>query len=156
MKRLCDFYIRHAGLIGAVYCAIPALVWVIATSLFVGFREVYLLRLGLCLVFGCAIAAYLNRYGVNAWLCKHRSVNGPATVSDGALVGAAIGIGSALLPALSALIGTNHPEMAKTFIIVTYLSTALVGASMGSALAAIGRKFIDRTSTDGSEVALDG
>ncbi len=156
MKRLCDLYIRHAGLIGAAYCAIPALVWIIATSLFVGFREVYLLRLGLCLTFGCAIAAYLNRYGVNAWLCKHRSVNGPATVSDGALIGAAIGIGSALLPTLSALIRTNHPEMAKTFIIVTYLSTTLVGASMGSALAAIGRKYIDRISTDGPEVALDG
>ena len=156
MKRLCDIYIRRAGLIGAVYCAIPALAWIIVTSLFGAFREVYLLRLGLCLVFGCAISACLNRYGVNAWVCKHRSVNGPATVFDGALIGAAIGIGSALLPALSALIRTNHPEMAKTFIIVTYLSTTLVGAAIGSALAATGRKYIDRTSTDGSEVALDG
>ncbi len=146
MKRLCEFYIRRAGLIGAAYCAIPALVWVIATSLFVAFREVYLLRLGLCLVFGCAISAYLNRYGVNTWLCKHRSVNGPATVLDGALIGAAIGIGSALLPTLSVLIRTNHPEMAKTFIIVTYLTTTLLGVFMGSALAAIGRKYIDRTS----------
>ena len=144
MKRLCNFYIRHAGPIGAAYCAIPAIVWILATSALVGFREVYLLRLGLCLVFGCAIAAYLNRYGVNAWLCKHRSTIGPATVRDGALIGAAVGIGSALLPALTALIRTNHLKMAKTFIIVTYLGTALVGAVMGSMLAAIGRKYIDR------------
>lgn len=27
MKRLCDFYIRRAGLIGAVYCAVPNLGW---------------------------------------------------------------------------------------------------------------------------------
>jgi hypothetical protein len=144
MKRLCDFYIRHAGLIGAIYCAVPALVWIISTSLCVGFRQVYLLRLGLCLVFGCAIAACLNRYGVNAWLCKHRSTNGPATVLDGALIGAAVGIGSALLPTLTALIRTNHPEMAKTFIIVTYLATALAGAVIGSVLATVGRKYIDR------------
>ncbi len=151
MKRLCELYIRNAGLIGAGYCAIPALVWIVATSLCVGFREVYLLRLGLCLTFGCAISAYLNRYGVNIWLCRHRGVNGPASVFDGALIGAAIGIGSALLPALSALIRTNHPEMAKTFIIVTYLSTTLAGAAMGSILAVIGGRYIDRTATNGSE-----
>ncbi len=145
MKRLCDFYIQRASLIGAAYCAIPAIVWIVSASVAAGFREVYLLRLGLCLVFGCAIAAYLNRYGVNAWLCKHRSVNGPATVLDGTLIGAAIGIGSALLPALTALIRTNHPEMAKTFIIVTYLSATLLGAVMGSIIAAIGRKYVDRT-----------
>lgn len=155
MKRLCDFYIRHAGLIGASYCAIPALVWIIGTSLFVGFREVYLLRLGLCLVSGCTIAACLNRYGVQTWLCKHRSVSGPATIIDGALAGGAIGIGSALLPTLSALIRTNHPEMAKTFIIVTYLSATFAGIVIGAVLAAIGRKYVDRTSPAGSETAPD-
>ena len=155
MKRGCDFYIRHAGLIGAIYCAITAIIWFVATSLFVPFREVYLLRLGLCLVFGCTIAAYLNRYGVELWFCKHRSISGPATILDGVVVGAAVGVGSALLPALSALIRTNHPEMAKTFVIVTYLSATFVGAVIGAVLAAIGRKYVDRTSTGESEVAPD-
>ena len=93
MKRLCDLYIRHAGWIGAIFCAVPTLVWFVAMLISIPFREVYLLRLGLCLVVGCPIAAYLNRYGVNAWLCKHRSQTGPATTIDGVLVGAAIGIG---------------------------------------------------------------
>lgn len=144
MKRLCDLYIRHAGWIGAVFCAVPALVWFTATLLLIPLREVYLLRLGLCLVVGCPIAAYLNRYGVNAWLFKHRSPGGPATVVDGVLVGAAIGLGSALLPVLSALIKSNHPEAAKTFIIVSYLSVTLVGAIMGAVLALIARKHVDR------------
>ena len=155
MKRVCDFYIRQAGLIGAIYCAIPALIWFIATSLFVPFRGIYLLRLALCLVFGCTIAAYLNRYGLEIWLCKHRSVSGPARILDGALVGAAVGIGSALLPSLSALIRTNHPEMAKTFVIVTYLSATFVGAVIGTMLAAIGRKYIYPTSTGESDVGPD-
>jgi DNA-binding transcriptional ArsR family regulator len=72
MKRLCDFYIQHAGLIGAIFCIIPTLAWFIGMFITIPFREVYLLRIGLCLVFGSAIAAYLNRYGVETWLCKHR------------------------------------------------------------------------------------
>lgn len=145
MKRLCDLYIRHAGWIGAIFCAVPTLLWFIAMFWSIPFREVYLLRLGLCLGIGCPIAAYLNRYGVNAWLCKHRSPSGPATIVDGVLVGAAIGMGSTLLPVLSALISSNHLEAAKTFIIVSYLSATLLGAIVGAVLAVIGRKHVDRS-----------
>lgn len=145
MKRLCEFYIRHAAWIGAIFCAAPTFVWFGAMLLWIPFREVYLLRLGLCLAVGCPIAAYLNRYGVNAWLCKHRSPDGPAAIIDGMLIGAAIGIGSALLPVLSALIRTNHPEAAKTFVIVSYLSAAFLGTVLGAILAAIGRRYLDRS-----------
>jgi len=155
MKRLCDFYIRRAGSIGVIYCAAPNLVWFIAALLSVPFREVYLLRLGLSLVVGCAITAYLNRYGVEIWLCKHRSADGPATILDGVLVGAAIGFGSALLPTLSVLISSNHPELAKTVIIVTYLSATFVGAVFGAVLATIARKYVDRIPTGGGEVPRD-
>ena len=144
MKRLCDLYIRHAGLIGAIFCVIPTLVWFTGMFLTVPFREVYLLRLGLCLVFGSAIAAYLNRYGVETWLCKHRSVSGPATIIDGVLIGAAVGIGSALLPTLTVFIRTNHPEAAKTFVIISCLSVILVGVVIGGILAAIARKYVSR------------
>ncbi|MHC4094686.1 MAG: hypothetical protein ACYSU3_01385 [Planctomycetota bacterium] len=143
MKRLCDFYIRRAGLIGVFYCAVPSLVWFIDALLYIPFREVYLLRLGLSLVVGCTITAYLNRYGVEIWLCKHHSANGPATVLDGALVGAAVGIGSALLPMLSVLISSSQPEKAKTIIIITYLSATFVGAVFGAVLATIARKYVD-------------
>ncbi len=146
MKRLCDLYIRHAGLIGVIYYAIPCLGWSLVAMVSIPFREVYLLRLGLSLTFGCAISAYLNRYGLEMWLSKHRGKGGPATVCDGALIGAAIGIGSALLPTLSVLIKTNHPEMAKTAIIVTYLAATCAGGIIGSVLAAIGRKYVDRAS----------
>jgi len=149
MKRLCDFYIRNAGWIGAFFCAIPNLVWFIGVFLFVPFRGVYVLRLGLSLVIGSAIAAYLNRHGVETWLLKHRSASGPGTIMDGVLVGAAIGIGSALLPTLSVLIRSNHLEWAKTFVIVTYLSATLLGAIIGGVLASIARKYVDRTPTGG-------
>ena len=110
--------------------------------LFVPYRDVYLFRLVLCLVVGCPIGAYLNRYSVDMWLVKHRSDTGPATIFDGILNGAAVGIGTALLPALTALISTNHPEMAKTFIIVSYIAAALIGGIIGSMFAAVGRTYI--------------
>ena len=144
MKRLVDVYLRYAGLIGAVYCAVPSLGWFLVTVVFVRFREVYLLRLGLCLTIGCAIAAFLNRFGLEMWLTKHRSKDGPATVRDGALIGAAIGVGSALLPTLSAMIKTSNPDVAKTFIIVTYLSATLVGGVFGTVIAMIGRRHLER------------
>ena len=150
MKRLCDFYIRHAGLIGALYCAIPNIAWFIVALLCIPFREVYVLRLVLSLAIGCAIAAYLNRYGVEAWLSKHCGPNGPATILDGILIGAAIGVGSALLPTLAVLIRSNHLETAKTVIIVTYLSTAFLGMVFGAILAAIARKYIDTVPAAGS------
>lgn len=143
MKRLCDFYIRHAGLIGALYCAIPNIVWFVLALLFVPFREVYLLRLVLSLAVGCTIAAYLNRYGVETWLSKHRSPNGPATILDGVLIGAAIGIGSALLPTLSVLICSNHLETAKTAIIFTYLSATFLGGVFGALIARIAQKYVE-------------
>jgi len=145
MKRLCELYIRNAGWIGAGFCAVPSLVTFIIALLSIPFRGVYLLRMALCVVFGSAIAAYLNRYGVDTWLRKHRSAGGPATIADGALVGAAIGIGSALLPTLTVFIRTNHPETAKTFVIVTYLVVTLVGAVIGSVLASVARTYVDRS-----------
>ncbi len=145
MKRLCDFYIRHAGMIGAAYCAVPALAW-FTWMLFISFRQVYVFRLVLCLVFGCAIAAYLNYRGVQMWLCKHRSQQGPASIMDGVLVGAAIGMGAALLPSLTSLIYSNHLELAKSIIIITYVSAAFLGGVIGAILAVIGGKYIERDS----------
>ena len=69
--------------------------------------------------------------------------SGPAKISDGTLNGAAVGIGTALLPALTSLISTNHPEMAKTFIIVSYVASALVGGIIGTLFAALGRKYLE-------------
>lgn len=144
MKKLCDFYIKRAGLIGVIYCAAPNLIWFIMAFICIPFREVYLLRLCLSLVVGCTIAAYLNRCGVEIWLCKHRSTNGPATVLDGVLIGSAIGIGSALLPTLTILISSSNFERAKTIIIVTYLLVTLVGGVFGLILARIAQKYIDK------------
>ena len=142
MKKLCDLYIKRAGLVGVFHCALPAFGWFVSMLLFVPYRDVYLLRLVLCLAVGCPIGAYLNRYSVEMWLVKHRSDTGPAKIFDGTLNGAAVGIGTALLPALTALISTNHPEMAKTFIIVSYIAAALIGGIIGSMFAAVGRTYI--------------
>jgi CDP-diglyceride synthetase len=142
MKKLCDLYIQHAGWVGVFHCALPSLVWLGSMLVFVPFRGVYLVRLALCLAVGCPIGAYLNRYSVDMWLAKHRGDSGPAKIIDGTLNGAAVGIGTALLPALTSLISSNHPEMAKTFIIVAYIAAALVGAVIGSMVAAVGRKYL--------------
>ena len=142
MKKLCDLYIKRAGWVGVFHCALPALCWFVSMLVFVPFREVYLVRLALCLVVGCPIGAYLNRYSVDMWLVKHHSGSGSARIFDGTLNGAAVGIGTALLPALTSLIGSNHLEMAKTFIIVCYIASALVGGIIGSMVAAVGRKYI--------------
>lgn len=143
MKKIVDFYIAHPKLIGILYCAVPAVVWFAVVVATVPFRDVYLLRLALCLVIGCPIGAYLNNYGLDLWLMKHK-VAGPGKISDGALNGAAIGVGTALLPALTALISTNHPEEAKTFIIFVYVASALVGLMIGATAAVVGRDYIAR------------
>jgi hypothetical protein len=144
MRRWCDAYIRHAGLIGVLYAAVPALGWFIYSLVNPPFRDVYLLRLAIALVVGCGIGAYLNRFGLELWLLKHRSEKGPATVLDGALIGAAIGVGIAVLPPLTALISTNHLELAKTFIIVSWLVACSLGLLIGATLAIIGRACLKR------------
>jgi len=142
MKKLCELYIKRAGLVGIFHCAIPTIAWMGYILLMVPFREVYLLRLALCLFIGCPIGAYLNRHSVDMWLSKHQGSFGPAKIIDGTINGAAVGMGTALLPALTSLISTHHLEMAKTFIIVTYVASAAVGAIIGSMVSAVGRKYI--------------
>ena len=143
---MCDLYINRAGIVGIFHCAVPAIIWFVYVLITVPFREVYLLRLGLCLFIGCPIGAYLNRHSVDMWLAKHRGDSGPATILDGVVNGAAVGMGTALLPTLAALISTNHPEMAKTFIIVVYVASAFLGGIIGSMFATIGRKYISPVS----------
>ena len=142
MQGVVDGYIRKAGWIGACYCAIPSLVWFGGTVLVVPFRSVYVLRLALCLLVGCPLAARINRVGLELWLAKHRGPAGPATLLDGLFVGAAVGLGTALLPTLTTLIATNHAEMAKTFVIATYVAAAALGATLGLVFAVLGRKYL--------------
>ena len=144
MKRLCDLYIRRAGLIGALYCAVPTAAWLTGMFCMLPFRQVYVLRGILSLVVGSAVGAFLNRFGMSLWLIKHRSKDGPATMLDGMLIGAAIGVGIAFLPTLTSLIKTNHPEQAKAFIIISWLAATAVGACFGTTLGAVGRKHLDR------------
>ena len=151
MRRLCQLYIRRVKVFGVLYCAVPTLVWLLAVVATVPFRSVYVLRLGLSLVIGGWIGAELNRFGLSLWLTKHRSQDGPATVADGALIGAAIGVGTALLPPLTSLISTNHLELAKWFIICSWIGATVVGALIGSALAVIGRRHIERENVNAKE-----
>jgi len=144
MKRLCDGYIRHAGLVGALYAIVPVLIWFGLCLALIPFRQVYLLRMLLALVVGGAMGAWLNRFGLELWLLKHRSGQEPATILDGALIGAAIGVGIALLPPLTALIYTEHPVEALTFIIAAWLASCLIGGCIGALLASVGRQHVER------------
>lgn len=151
MKRACDFYIRHAGIIGALYCIVPTLAWFGVIFATVAFRDVYLLRLGLSLVVGGLIAAWVNHFGLWLWIAKHRSPRGPAGLIDGGLVGAAVGVGACFLPPLTSLIHSNHLDLAKTFVIVAWLAAPAFGAIIGMALAAVGRKHVGREWPAGRE-----
>jgi len=147
MNRLCEIYIRHAKLIGAFYCWVPTVAWFTAIMSAVPLREVYLLRLAVAFFVGGYVAARMNDYGVHLWLIKHRSKDGPATVADGILIGAGVGIGITLLPPLSSLIGTRHPEEAKLFIIIAWAAGVVFGGLIGGVLSSIGRKYLDLDAT---------
>jgi hypothetical protein len=143
MKLLCNFYIKHAGIIGAAYCLIPNIIWFMGAFIFGVFREVYLIRLVISLLIGCPLTGYLNRYGVEIWLCKHGSQKGPATMIDGILIGSAVGFGSAILPTLSVFINSSNFERAKTIIIITYLTVTCLGGILGLTLSIIAQKYLN-------------
>jgi hypothetical protein len=144
MKKMVGFYLSHPKLIGAIYCAVPSLGWFAFSLTTHAFREVYLLRLFICLAVGCPIGAYLNKYFLELWLLKHRSPMGPGKLSDGILNGGAIGLGIALLPALTPFISSSDIESAKTFVIAAYLGSAALGALVGGIVTVAGRDYIER------------
>ena len=150
LERACNGYIHNAQLVGVLYVVVPALLWYLWVAAVAPFRWVYPLRLVLSLAAGAPIGGFLNRSGLWLWIVKHRSPCGPATLTDGALIGGAVGFGCALLPALTSLIATNHPEAAKAFVIVAWAGAALLGAVIGIALAAIGRDRIEREWPEGA------
>ena len=143
MERFCAWYIQRAKLAGVFYGCVPTVVWFAIMMFIVPFREVYLLRLALAIVIGGYIAAHVNDYGVHLWLIKHRSKEGPATVVDGILIGAGVGIGTTFFPPITSLIATNHPEEAKLLIILSWSAGIVFGGLIGGMLASIGRKHLD-------------
>ena len=151
MKKLAEWYVRRAGLIGFLYCVVPVIAWFGSVFFLVPFREVYLIRLAISVLVGGPVGAVMNRLAVGLWVGKHRSTHGPGTFFDGLFVGAGTGIGVTLLPPLTALIGTNHPEMAKSFIIIAWLVAVLNGAIIGGVLSLIGRKHLARVNTGAGE-----
>ena len=151
MRRLCHFYIRWAGAIGALYCIVPSLIWFGGAFATLPFRPVYVLRMVLSLVVGTPVAAYANWFGVQLWLIKHRSDAGPATILDGSVIGAPVGMATAFVPPLTALIASNHPHEATVFIIVSWLIAIGIGTVFGGTLAAIGRKHLERSNAGKTE-----
>jgi hypothetical protein len=140
-KKGYNFYLKHAELIGAFYCAIPVLGWILWILFTSPFRQVYIFRLVLSLGIGCPIAAYLNRYGLKIWLMKNSSKTDSANILDGIIIGSSLGISIAILPSLTSLVYTNHLEQAKWFIIISWLIAGLVGAIVGGTLAHIGKNL---------------
>jgi hypothetical protein len=149
MQRFSEAYIRHARLGGALYCIVPAVIWFVVFYFLIPFRSVYLLRLGISVVLGGYVAAWLPAYGVKMWLIKHRSPAGPATAVDGAVIGAAVGGSIQVIPALTNFIATNHPDEIKGTVIVIWLSALAIGAVIGSSTSAILGRSVSR-SVDGA------
>lgn len=144
-RKLADGYLRRAGLVGCLYGTVPVVLWFAVMFATNPFREVYVLRLVLSLLIAGGSGAYLNRYGLSLWLAKHQSRQGPATVLDGMLIGAAIGLGTSLFAPLTALIASNHLEQAKSFVIICWLVAGTLGFVWGGIVTVIGGKNIDRT-----------
>jgi hypothetical protein len=135
MGRLFERYVRNARLIGALYCIIPAVGWFLAAILLNPFRSVYLFRLAISVAIGGYLGARANEYGLRLWLAKHRSPDGPATIADGAFIGAGVGLAATLLTPLMGLIASNHPEEAKFLVILSWLVALFNGCWVGALVA---------------------
>ena len=146
MKKLCDLYVAKAGFIGALYCIVPTLIGFAVVFCVVPFRQVYLYRLAIAILVGGPVAAYLNRFGLSLWLCKHASSKGPATALDGMLIGWFLGMGMAVIPAFTHFIASNGMDGTKTVVLAIWLIASVLGAIMGWVIGSIGSKFVDRQS----------
>jgi hypothetical protein len=146
MKKLCDLYVAKAELIGALYCIVPTLIGFAVVFYVAPFRQVYLYRLAIAILVGGPVAAYLNRFGLSLWMCKHASPKGPATVLDGALIGWFLGMGMAVVPAFTHFIGSNGMSETKTIVIAIWFIAGVIGAIIGGTLGLVGAKYLDRQS----------
>ena len=146
MKKLCDLYVAKAGLIGALYCIVPTLMGFAVVFCVAPFRQVYLFRLAIAILVGGPVAAYLNRFGLSLWLCKHNSSRGPATALDGTLIGWFLGMGMAVIPAFVHFIASNGMSETKTIVLAIWFIAGVVGAILGGTLGLVGVKYLDRQS----------
>jgi len=142
MKHIAGFYVAHAELIGALYCIIPCII-VFAATVGAGlFQEAHIIRLLLSVAVGGYVGSRLNRLGVDAWLTKHHSSKGPATVADGIEIGWTVGLGTCLLPPLTLLIRAHDYRHAVLSLTVIWMAGALIGAILGGILSVICRNSI--------------
>ena len=146
MKKLCDLYVAKAGLIGALYCIVPTLIGFAVMFCVAPFRQVYLYRLAIAILVGGPVAAYLNRFGLSLWICKHTSPKGPATVLDGTLIGWFLGMGMAVIPASTHFIASNGMDGTKTIVLAIWFIAGIAGAIIGGTLGLVGAKYLDRQS----------
>ena len=146
MKRLCDLYIAKAGTIGALFCIVPTLIGFAVVFGVVPFRQVYLYRLAIAILVGGPVAAYLNRFGLSLWMCKHNSPRGPASALDGALIGWFLGMGMAVIPAFTHFISSNGMSETKTIVITIWFFAGVAGAIMGGIIGLVGTKYVERQS----------
>lgn len=146
MKKLCDFYVARAELIGALYCIVPTLIGFGIMFCVVPFRSVYVLRLAIALFVGGPVAAWLNRFGLSLWMIKHASPRGPATILDGALIGWFLGMGMAVIPAFTHFIASNGMDGTKTIVLIIWFAAGAAGAILGTIIGSIGVKYLDRQS----------
>lgn len=146
MKKLCDLYVAKAGFIGALYCLVPTLLGFAVVFCVVPFRQVYLYRMAIAILVGSPVAAYLNRFGLSLWMCKHKSPQGPATGFDGALIGWFLGMGMAVLPAFTHFIASNGMSETKTIVIAIWFIAGVAGAIIGGTIGFVGAKYMDRQS----------
>lgn len=142
MKNICLGYIKHVRLIGALMTIIPVLLAYGYTFMTMPYREVYLLRLALSIIFGGLAGAYANRFAVNNWQARVRSKNIGESIRIGAAGGLFAGIGNAALPPLFTLISSNHIEMAKDMIIGVTAFGAVSGLLLGGSLGLIGATYL--------------
>jgi len=142
MKKIVRFYIKNPKLIGALFCIVPTCVLFAVDLKTMEYRQVYALRFAIAVILGGWLSGWLNKYGMELVLIKHGSKYGPATAKDGAIVGAGIGFGCALIPPATLLIESSNIELAKWTVMAIWLGGVLLGAVIGSLVAKVGLKRI--------------
>lgn len=142
MKRLCEAYVKHIRIFGALMCIIPFSIVSAFLMTQTPFREVYLLRLALGIVFGGMAGALGNEYMVQNFFFRVRTKDYGQGITHGCVGGFLAGTMTAWFPPLTLFISSTDVEQAKTILILSWLGAGLIGVAVGGVFGWFGVRYL--------------
>ncbi len=142
MKRLCEVYVKHIRIFGALMCIIPFSMVSLVLMTQTPFREVYLLRLALGIVFGGLAGALGNEYMVQNFFFRVTRKDYALGITHGCVGGFLAGTMTAWFPPLTLFISSTDVEQAKTILIVSWLGAGLLGVVVGGVFGWFGVRYL--------------